>query len=86
MRDSEKDAKLVKRLTITVVAYLSLCAATIYLFLFQAESLYANVDKPCCCNFLWVILAILSVVCFVLIFIFMRLYNDECEEEHRNRK
>lgn len=75
---STKDSKLVKRLATTVSVYLLLCVATICLFPFKAE-------KPCCCHIFFVTLVIFSVVCFMLVLIFMRLYNDEREEELRNR-
>ena len=87
---SNKDSKLVNRLTVTVVAYLTLCAATIRLFLFKVKAedsscLFENLKENSQLICFFVTLVILSVVCFVLVLIFMRLYNDKREEELRER-
>lgn len=90
MNGSNKDSKLVNRLTVTVVAYLTLCAATIRLFLFKVKAedsscLFGSLKENSQLICFFVTLVILSVVCFVLVLIFMRLYNDKREEELRER-
>ena len=71
----EKDEKLVRRLAVTVLIYLALCAG----ILFIKEDCYVLKKE----GFFYVSLAILSSVCLMLVLVFMRLYNDEREAEFR---
>ena len=70
----EKDEKLVRRLAVTVLIYLALCAGILFIKedfdVFKKEGFYLS-------------LAILSSVCLMLVLVFMRLYNDEREAEFR---
>lgn len=70
----KKDAKLVKRLAVTVSVYLALCAAVLIQMQkcgLKNEVFYAS-------------MAILSILCLMLVFVFVRLYNDEREEAFRH--